>query len=196
MKAASEHPEVFDYVATSIGSSNSDFKKLCAVRELSPCFEVAPLRRYRPANITFHLQPPASQIIKAVPAIRFICLDVANGYSQAFVDAVRRVREAFPKRTILAGNVVTGEMVEELILSGADIVKVKQEPHDVCTRHKPYHTCTLTLLVTHLLYHHHHRLALGQAQSAPHAARLVLATLSSGGCVDGWTVVHGALTHT
>jgi GMP reductase len=38
---------------------------------------------------------------------------------------VRKTREAHPRKTLLAGNVVTGEMVEELILSGADLVKVK-----------------------------------------------------------------------
>lgn len=49
---------------------------------------------------------------------------MANGYSQLFVDCVANVRNAFPKKTIIAGNVVTGEMVEELILTGADIIKV------------------------------------------------------------------------
>ena len=39
-----------------------------------------------------------------------ICLDVANGYSQYFVDTVSKYREAFPQHTIIAGNVVTGEM--------------------------------------------------------------------------------------
>ena len=48
------------------------------------------------------------------PAIKFICIDVANGYSQHFVEYVRKVRENFPKMTIIAGNVVTGEMTEEL----------------------------------------------------------------------------------
>jgi hypothetical protein len=65
-----------------------------------------------------------SDILTAVPSISFICLDVANGYSQHFVEYVRKVRSAFPDHTIIAGNVVTGEMVEELILSGADIIKV------------------------------------------------------------------------
>lgn len=66
----------------------------------------------------------------------FICLDVANGYSEAFTDVVKRVRDAFPSKTIVAGNVVTGEMVEELILSGADIVKVGIGPGSVCTTRK------------------------------------------------------------
>ncbi|CAI5721993.1 unnamed protein product [Peronospora destructor] len=65
-----------------------------------------------------------SVILKNHQDIRFICLDVANGYSEFFVQAVRSVRSAFPGHTIIAGNVVTGEMVEELLLSGADIIKV------------------------------------------------------------------------
>lgn len=65
-----------------------------------------------------------------------ICLDVANGYSEHFVIFVRRVRERWPTHTIIAGNVVTGEMVEELILSGADIVKVGIGPGSVCTTRK------------------------------------------------------------
>uniref|UniRef100_A0A669E2R8 GMP reductase n=1 Tax=Oreochromis niloticus TaxID=8128 RepID=A0A669E2R8_ORENI len=68
-----------------------------------------------------------------VPALKYICLDVANGYSEYFVEFVKKVREKFPKHTIMAGNVVTGEMVEELILSGADIIKVGIGPGSVCT---------------------------------------------------------------
>eukprot|EP01136_Pigoraptor_vietnamica_P031702 Opistho-1_new@92605 len=74
-----------------------------------------------------------SDILKACPGITNICLDVANGYSEHFVQFVRDVRKAFPKHTIMAGNVVTGEMVEELVLSGADIVKVGIGPGSVCT---------------------------------------------------------------
>merc|ERR1712126_404780 len=76
------------------------------------------------------------KIIEAVPDLRFICLDVANGYSEHFVEYVRSVREAFPQHVIMAGNVVTGEMVEELILSGADIIKVGIGPGSVCTTRK------------------------------------------------------------
>ncbi|TPV33474.1 GMP reductase [Paucihalobacter ruber] len=65
--------------------------------------------------------------------LKFICIDVANGYSQHFVDFVRKIRKNFPDKTIIAGNVVTGEMTEELILSGADIVKVGIGPGSVCT---------------------------------------------------------------
>ena len=48
------------------------------------------------------------------PEVRFVCLDVANGYSEYFVAAVRKVREKHPNHIIIAGNVVTGEMIEEL----------------------------------------------------------------------------------
>lgn len=77
--------------------------------------------------------------LKAVNArapIDKICLDVANGYTEKFVDTVKATREAFPKATIMAGNVVTGDMTEALILAGADIVKVGIGPGSVCTTRK------------------------------------------------------------
>ncbi|XP_036113145.1 GMP reductase 1 isoform X2 [Molossus molossus] len=74
-----------------------------------------------------------SSILEAVPQVKFICLDVANGYSEHFVEFVKLVRAKFPEHTIMAGNVVTGEMVEELILSGADVIKVGVGPGSVCT---------------------------------------------------------------
>ena len=65
-----------------------------------------------------------------------LCIDVANGYSEHFVDFVKRTRERLPNVTIMAGNVVTGEMVEELILAGTDVVKVGIGPGSVCTTRK------------------------------------------------------------
>lgn len=65
--------------------------------------------------------------------ITFICVDIANGYSEQLVEYVAKVRAAFPDKVITAGNVVTGDMVEELILAGADIVKVGIGPGSVCT---------------------------------------------------------------
>ena len=62
-----------------------------------------------------------------------ICLDVANGYSEKFLETVKRVREANPEAVIMAGNVVTGDMTEALILAGADIVKIGIGPGSVCT---------------------------------------------------------------
>ena len=64
---------------------------------------------------------------------QFICIDVANGYSEHFGDFVERVRNRWPDKTIIAGNVVTGDMTQELILRGADIVKVGIGPGSVCT---------------------------------------------------------------
>ncbi len=74
-----------------------------------------------------------ASIMESHEKLRFICIDVANGYTEDFVEFVRRTRESFPEKVIVAGNVVTGEMVEELILSGADIVKVGIGPGSVCT---------------------------------------------------------------
>ncbi len=73
------------------------------------------------------------QIIKEFPKLHFICIDVANGYAEHFVEFVKRTRNKYPDKVIIAGNVVTGEMVEELLLSGADIVKVGIGPGSVCT---------------------------------------------------------------
>ncbi len=72
-------------------------------------------------------------IIKNNPKLKFICIDVANGYSEHFVNFVQQTRKANPSKVIIAGNVVTGEMVEELLLSGADIIKVGIGPGSVCT---------------------------------------------------------------
>ena len=92
-----------DYVAMSIGTGEADFEKLCAVSE------------------------------KCEDNLKFVCMDIANGYSEHFADRVREVRKRFPHIVIIAGNVVTGEMTEELILAGADIVKVGIGPGSVCT---------------------------------------------------------------
>jgi GMP reductase len=65
--------------------------------------------------------------------LKYICIDVANGYSNRFRDFVAQFRQLYPHIVIIAGNVVTGEMTEELILAGADIVKVGIGPGSVCT---------------------------------------------------------------
>jgi GMP reductase len=55
----------------------------------------------------------------------WICIDIANGYIQSLVEFCKRVRTAYPDKIIVAGNVVTREIVEELILNGGvDVVKV------------------------------------------------------------------------
>lgn len=77
-------------------------------------------------------------VLKKVPEnkIKNICIDVANGYTERFSGFVKKIRKQFPETVIMAGNVVTGEMVEQLILSGADIVKVGIGPGSVCTTRK------------------------------------------------------------
>ncbi len=65
--------------------------------------------------------------------LKYVCVDVANGYSERFSDFIKQLRETCLDIVIIAGNVVTGEMTEELILSGADIVKVGIGPGSVCT---------------------------------------------------------------
>ena len=72
-------------------------------------------------------------IISQSSTLKFICIDVANGYSEHFVQFVKRARDQYPNKIIIAGNVVTGEMVEELLLAGADIIKVGIGPGSVCT---------------------------------------------------------------
>ena len=74
-----------------------------------------------------------NSILKKYPKFKFICIDVANGYSENFSSFVSEVRKKYPKKTIIAGNVVTADMTQELVLSGADIVKVGIGPGSVCT---------------------------------------------------------------
>mmetsp|Transcript_35997 Transcript_35997/g.111426 ORF Transcript_35997/g.111426 Transcript_35997/m.111426 type:complete len:380 (+) Transcript_35997:169-1308(+) len=100
-----ESPDAAQYVAASMGTSESDKKKTDA-------------------------------ILAACPEVTTICIDVANGYSEFFVDAVRETRAKWPTHTIIAGNVVTNEMTEELIMNGADVVKVGIGPGSVCTTRK------------------------------------------------------------
>ncbi|OGT47645.1 MAG: GMP reductase [Gammaproteobacteria bacterium RIFCSPHIGHO2_12_FULL_41_20] len=84
-------------------------------------------------GISEHDVEKLHDVMKHVPTIAFICLDVANGYTERFVACLEHIRETYPDKVIMAGNVVTGEMVEELILSGADIVKIGIGPGSVCT---------------------------------------------------------------
>ena len=99
----SDMPERTENVAMSIGTSDDDWCKL--------------------------------EIVYAIvnDKLKYVCMDIANGYSDHFAQHVRKVRKAFPNIVIIAGNVVTGEMTEELILAGADIVKVGIGPGSVCT---------------------------------------------------------------
>ena len=64
----------------------------------------------------------------------WICIDIANGYMNKLVEFCKKVRENYPDKIIVAGNVVTREMVEELILNGGvDVVKCGIGPGSACT---------------------------------------------------------------
>ena len=65
--------------------------------------------------------------------IKYVCIDVANGYSERFTNFVWEFRNLYPHVVIIAGNVVTADQTQELILNGADIIKVGIGPGSVCT---------------------------------------------------------------
>lgn len=92
-----------EHVAVSIGISEADLEKFRAI--------------YKQITI----------------GLKYVCIDIANGYSERFVEFVQNFRKTYPSLVIIAGNVVTREMTEQLILSGADIVKVGVGPGHVCT---------------------------------------------------------------
>jgi len=75
----------------------------------------------------------AQRVLSVCPTVSFICLDVANGYTERFVEYVKTIRGLFPNHVLIAGNVVTREMTEALLLAGANIVKVGIGPGSVCT---------------------------------------------------------------
>lgn len=102
---------LWDYVFYSVGISNDDMEKLKAVRE------------------KIHAQ------LGKVIFPRLLCIDVPNGYSTAFIEKISMYREALDgeHQVVLAGNVVTPNMAEEIILKGGDIVKVGIGSGSVCT---------------------------------------------------------------
>ena len=73
------------------------------------------------------------EVLKSFPDIKMITVDVANAYHQNMVDFIKKVRDEYPNKIIVAGNVVTPEMTEELIINGADVVKIGIGPGSVCT---------------------------------------------------------------
>ena len=78
----------------------------------------------------------AKEIFATNDDIDFLCLDVANGYREDFLQAIYKFRNEFPEKIIIAGNIATREMTEAIILAGADIVKVGIGPGSVCTTRK------------------------------------------------------------
>ena len=74
-----------------------------------------------------------NKILNRFEGIKFICIDIANGYLTSFYEKIQRIRELYPDKIIMAGNVVTPEAVEEALKSGADIVKIGLGSGSVCT---------------------------------------------------------------
>ena len=95
--------DITSSVAMSVGTSNTDYDKFVQV------------------------------YARVGTKLRYLCIDVANGYSEAFVSHVSNIRKIYPHIVIIAGNVVTADQTQELILNGADIVKVGIGPGSVCT---------------------------------------------------------------
>lgn len=133
-----------DTVGTfSIALALAEHKMLTAVHKHYTIEEWGAFLDSAPAGIENHVMVSSgtsdadftklNDILALNDSLRFICIDVANGYSEHFVQYVSKVRKQHPEKVIIAGNVVTGEMVEELILKGADIVKVGIGPGSVCT---------------------------------------------------------------
>ena len=72
-------------------------------------------------------------VLAMYPDIKFITVDVANAYHENYADFISRLRDAYPDKTLIAGNVISAEMTEELIIKGDDIVKCGIGPGSVCT---------------------------------------------------------------
>jgi GMP reductase len=70
---------------------------------------------------------------KKVSYAKFLCVDVANGYQQNFVDFIAKLRKDNPDHVIIAGNVVSPEITEALLFAGADIIKVGIGPGSACS---------------------------------------------------------------
>lgn len=96
-----------DFVAYTLGIKDEDFDKLKQVIE---------------NNLDIYFN--------------FIVLDVPNAYLERYVNKLKELRNLCPKHTIIAGNIVTNEMSEELILSGADIVKIGIGSGSACLTRK------------------------------------------------------------
>ena len=98
-----------NYVAYSIGISDNEYSNFLRIQKET-------ITPYNPQG-----------------SIKILCIDVANGYTERFIEFVKKVRNENPYIVIIAGNVVTPDITEQLILAGADIVKVGIGPGSVCT---------------------------------------------------------------
>ena len=82
-------------------------------------------------GITSDLLERAEALVKA--GVDIVVLDTAHGHSQGVIDGVKKIKNIYPELQLIAGNVATGEAVEDLIHAGADAVKVGIGPGSICT---------------------------------------------------------------
>ena len=73
----------------------------------------------------------AAELINAGADV--IVIDTAHGHSEKAISALKKLKAKFPNQEFIAGNVATGEATKDLILSGADAVKVGLGPGSICT---------------------------------------------------------------
>ena len=110
--------------------------KTYSIKQLVDFFNTSSIAREHVAYSMGITEDDASKF-RAVYAgsnsIKYVCIDVANGYSERFLNYVNSIRDEYPNLVIIAGNVVTADQTQELLLRGADIVKVGIGPGSVCT---------------------------------------------------------------
>ena len=82
-------------------------------------------------GITGNVLERVDALVKA--KVDCVVLDSAHGHSQNVMDALKKIKDAFPDLPVIAGNVATGEATEDLIKAGADAVKVGIGPGSICT---------------------------------------------------------------
>src|SRR6056300_1908404 len=110
--------------------------KTYSIKELVDFFNTSTIAREHVAYSMGITEDDASKfraVYAGSKSIKYVCIDVANGYSERFLNYVASIREEYPGLVIIAGNVVTADQTQELILRGADVVKVGIGPGSVCT---------------------------------------------------------------
>ena len=110
--------------------------KTYSIKELVEFFNTSTIAREHVAysmGITDNDASKFRAVYAGSNSIKYVCIDVANGYSERFLNYVASIREEYPNVVIIAGNVVTSDQTQELLLRGADIIKVGIGPGSVCT---------------------------------------------------------------
>ncbi|MBA5850850.1 IMP dehydrogenase [Clostridium sp. cel8] len=82
-------------------------------------------------GVTKDMMERVSELVNA--GVDVITVDTAHGHSRGVIDAVKTIKEKYPDMQIIAGNIATAEAARDLILAGADAVKVGIGPGSICT---------------------------------------------------------------